>query len=177
MGSIPARSALRAGININPVAGLQLPPCTFALRLGGAGININPVAGLQHKAVRGSVIVAAPESTSTQSRDYNEDVAVHPVALAIAGININPVAGLQLTCFMPLRFNRTPESTSTQSRDYNSAKTVAFVFMKKPESTSTQSRDYNFTGLKRMADRKTAGININPVAGLQRSVTWALTQS
>ena len=42
-----ARST-EAGININPVAGLQLASDGFVVMQDAAGININPVAGLQH---------------------------------------------------------------------------------------------------------------------------------
>ena len=66
-----ARST-EAGININPVAGLQLASDGFVVMQDAAGININPVAGLQPDPAAGA-----------------------GVAL-VAGININPVAGLQL---------------------------------------------------------------------------------
>ena len=39
--------------------------------------------------------IAQPESTSTQSRDYNNQKGILSLTLLHAGININPVAGLQ----------------------------------------------------------------------------------
>ncbi len=71
-----------------------------------------------------------PESTSTQSRDYNwtrQEAGIYPV---YARININPVEGLQPSIWpiMAVWIWR-PESTSTQSRDYNCCPTM-------PSSTS-----------------------------------------
>ncbi len=66
-----------------------------------ARININPVEGLQRQALDTLVRSAwGPESTSTQSRDYNNVI--------------------------PQDFNALPmpESTSTQSRDYNMRSTL-----------------------------------------------------
>ncbi len=60
-----------AGININPVAGLQLLMALPIIVEHDAGININPVAGLQHNI------------------DDDDPIWI------MAGININPVAGLQ----------------------------------------------------------------------------------
>ena len=57
-----------------------------------AGININPVAGLQQASEpRSNPQAAMPESTSTQSRDYNERNGYGREFLRCAGININPV--------------------------------------------------------------------------------------
>ncbi len=67
------RVADRARININPVAGLQ----PRSVRIAGsmapfARININPVAGLQpSQGLLRRTGSRTPESTSTQSRDYN----------------------------------------------------------------------------------------------------------
>ncbi len=93
-----------------------------------------------------SVKGTMPESTSTQSRDYNAIPAPHA----------------------PL--HAWPESTSTQSRDYNISAWRSASAFAAPESTSTQSRDYNT--LPRRADgwQRLAGININPVAGLQQAI-------
>ncbi len=85
-----------AGININPVAGLQLPEESLNNATGSAGININPVAGLQQRVSDGRSDGLQPESTSTQSRDYNSCSVSTSCRTPAAGININPVAGLQL---------------------------------------------------------------------------------
>ena len=84
-----------------------------------------------------------PESTSTQSRDYN-CCMIHPhTKNVLAGININPVAGLQLINEQNPQMRTEPESTSTQSRDYNIYWIIGGYLVASPESTSTQSRDYN----------------------------------
>ena len=137
---------LQAGININPVAGLQhffrLPVIDGRTV---AGININPVAGLQPTLIH-------------DWTDKND-----------AGININPVAGLQLqfgsvgvqcdqcrnqhqpsrgiTTFscricQPLRRRRNQHQPSrgiTTAHECECSRKVS-----RPESTSTQSRDYNW---------------------------------
>ena len=88
---------LLARININPVEGLQLVAKTF-VRVGSRCQN-------QHQPSRGittnrwahtASTPSWPESTSTQSRDYNFAVVCSVPFLTIARININPVEGLQL---------------------------------------------------------------------------------
>ncbi len=87
----------RARININPVEGLQQPGVGVVAPAPAARININPVEGLQLEI--STPVTGAdgkPESTSTQSRDYNSGGNAYNT----------PTLGR-------------PESTSTQSRDYN----------------------------------------------------------
>ncbi len=84
-----------------------------------------------------------PESTSTQSRDYN-----------------------YRRCLWRNGHGQ-PESTSTQSRDYNLQYPYYNLLTKKPESTSTQSRDYNAHPHYLLVSSIKARININPVEGLQ----------
>ncbi len=157
-----------------------------------AGININPVAGLQRPTICPTLTAIAPESTSTQSRDYNlafltamqrvasrnqhqpsrgittlldtftaiefyAGININPVAglqllgsspsieQLTAGININPVAGLQQEkgqkwfCQSPCRNQHQPSRGITTVDDH-----VHHASNAMPESTSTQSRDYNF---------------------------------
>ncbi len=113
-----------------------------------ARININPVEGLQPISVRSKVLKPPrPESTSTQSRDYNLLLRGLPAQVPRARININPVEGLQLVCSSSNGRLSSPESTSTQSRDYNKMPAIAAERVRTPESTSTQSRDYNYLQL------------------------------
>ncbi len=158
----------KARININPVEGLQLD-----LQLADqypiiARININPVEGLQQRAgkrgaghlgqnqhqpsrgittmVRGAKFQALgqPESTSTQSRDYNNTAWI-----------------TKLTCALP-------ESTSTQSRDYNlntssdSSKRMSGQNQHQPSRGITTAKSATAT-----LPTGRARININPVEGLQ----------
>ncbi len=148
-----------------------------------ARININPVAGLQqHISDCNHPLTIVPESTSTQSRDYNFERWMLKQNTIIARININPVAGLQQPLPAPIADDRcrarininpvaglqqtphqlnpsggTPESTSTQSRDYNTNLIEARTPDQEPESTSTQSRDYNNN-----RNRVTAAVNAEP---------------
>ncbi len=62
---------------------------------------------------------SGPESTSTQSRDYNTTTDALLIKSCRARININPVEGLQQQAQSGYSQSRQPESTSTQSRDYN----------------------------------------------------------
>ena len=135
--------------------------------------------------------MSKPESTSTQSRDYN---ICYPLLLLpqVASRNQHqPSRGITTTRLRhAVQWTMMPESTSTQSRDYNFTSFAGRGDNRQPESTSTQSRDYNhaltFVPVGRLLGRNQhqpsrgittapmalpvrpitgAGININPVAG------------
>ncbi len=85
-----------------------------------------------------------PESTSTQSRDYNANGIGQGIDGGGSRNQHQPSRGI--TTFLRLACDRPicqPESTSTQSRDYNMMPRHFLFPQIKPESTSTQSRDYN----------------------------------
>ncbi len=115
-----SRMQPHARININPVEGLQPQLKESGVDGRTARININPVEGLQlvilhrhsgvrpgqnqHQPSRGITtgpfrddwrFACLPESTSTQSRDYNMGKANGKGFYQGARININPVEGLQ----------------------------------------------------------------------------------
>ncbi len=143
-----------------------------------ARININPVAGLQLAPQRLIMRQPWPESTSTQSRDYNGFQLGYLLFQLCARININPVAGLQLGILgmtaeyiATARININPVA-GLQLQDVDGLPRTIMARINinpvaglqraqeagsgkrgtKPESTSTQSRDYNFAhGLRQMA--------------------------
>ncbi len=134
----------------------------------------------QHQPSRGittsgflflSCPIPLPESTSTQSRDYNSWRYRNTYGAWHGRNQHQPSRGITTTLIGSMGVKRpTPESTSTQSRDYNPGRPALRRGALWPESTSTQSRDYN---LKTLADTPrplVAGININPVAGLQHTL-------
>ena len=191
------KKARIAGININPVAGLQ-QSCTSQTAQArvcrnqhqpSRGITTylavlfpqelrcrnqhQPSRGITTAAVSWAPVQSAPESTSTQSRDYNFSSSLFLPFRILAGININPVAGLQ----HPLLRIRVSWRKSRNQHQPSRWITTAIggllaLLVTAPESTSTQSRDYNIASAVACRTVLAAGININPVAGLQLLRRW-----
>ena len=120
------------------------------------------------RALKLLAALSKPESTSTQSRDYNYFLTNQCRASSTAGININPVAGLQHSDQEPIApplagRNQHQPSRGITTTHRRQRRRRAY----QPESTSTQSRDYNTADDPYVGVDLDAGININPVAGLQ----------
>ncbi len=109
-----------------------------------AGININPVAGLQRNTLRRFALPVAGRNQHQPSRGITTISLISKVGLFIRRNQHQPSRGITT-----LSYILTPSALTGRNQHQPSRGITTFVVtcfdcrLWKPESTSTQSRDYN----------------------------------